>query len=169
MNWQIAKLIKESTNRIEIDECVDFTEAVKKNPDIRRMSKIVVKGYGKIYPTKKYAEFHLTISGEMILGCALTLDDVPFPFEAEVNPVFVWDADKWDEDSEDYLVKDKIELASAIWQEIFVQIPLRVTKDGAYEELKAKGIVFLTEEELQKEQENKVDPRLEVLKGLKFD
>jgi len=169
MKWQIAKLIKESAKEIEVDEEVDFSDAVKRNPDIRNMSKVLVKGKGSIYPTTRTMEFDLTLKGKMTLGCALTLDDVIYPFEATLNPVFIWDGEKYDEDSEDYLVKDTIELAPAIWQEIFMQIPLRIVKEGAYEELARQGIEILTEEDLEKEVETKLDPRFEVLKGIKFE
>ena len=169
MKWQIAKLLKTSTKQIEINEEVDFTDAVKKNPDIRRLTPVLVTGEGTIYPATRIAEFDLTIEGEMTLACALTLDDVAYPFAAKLNPVFTWDADKHNPDSDDYLVKDTIELASAVWQEIFIQIPLRVVKDSAHEELALQGIEFVSAEEHAKEMENKVDPRLEVLKNLKFD
>ena len=169
MKWQIAKLIKAGTKEIEINEEVDFTDAVKRNPDIRSMSNVLVMGKGMIFPTDHKMEFNLMIKGEMTLGCALTLDDVSYPFEATLNPVFTWDEKKYDEDSEDYLIKDTIELASVLWQEIFIQIPLRVVKEGAYDELARQGIEILTEEDLKKEAETKIDPRLEVLKGLKFE
>jgi uncharacterized protein len=169
MKWQIAKLLKESTKEIEINEEIDFSDAVKRNPDIRSMTLVTVKGKGAIFTTERKVAFDLTIKGEMTLGCALTLDDVSYPFETTIHPVFIWDIDKYDEDSEDYLVKDTIELASAVWQEIFIQIPLRVVKDGAYEELARQGIEILSEEKVKKEAENKIDPRFEILEGLKFE
>ena len=169
MKWQIARLVKESTKEIEINEEIDFSDAVKRNPDIRKMSKVQATGKGLIYSTERMMEFDLTIKGEMTLSCALTLDDVIYPFEAALNPRFTWNPDTYDEDSEDYLVKDTVELASAIWQEIFIQIPLRVIKEGAYEELAHQGIEILTDEDLEEEAQTKIDPRLEVLKGLKFE
>lgn len=169
MKWQIAKLLKQSTTEIEVNEEVDFSDAVKRNPDIRSMSKVLVTGKGIVSTTERKIEFDLTIKGEMTLACALTLDDVIYPFEAKLNPKFVWDANKYDEDSEDYLFKDTIELASAVWQEIFIQIPLRVVKEGAHEELARLGVEIVSEEELENEAKNKVDPRFAALEGLKFE
>ena len=169
MKWQIAKLIKESAKEIEIDEEVDFTDVVKQNPDIKKMSKVFVTGKGFFYPTIRTMKFDLTIKGEMTLNCALTLDDVIYPFEATLNPIFIWDHERHDLSSEDYLIKDTIELAPIIWQEIFIQIPLRVVKDGAYDELARQGIEIFSEEDLRKEANTKVDPRFLVLKGLKFE
>lgn len=169
MKWQIAKLLKDSTKEIEINEAVDFSDAVKRNPDIRNMTEVFVTGKGVIFSTERKMEFELTIKGEMTLGCALTLDDVIYPFDAKINPTFIWDPNKYDADSEDYLVKDTIELASTIWQEIFIQIPLRVVKVGAYEELEKQGIEIISEEELEKEVNTKVDPRFAALEKLKFE
>jgi uncharacterized protein len=169
MKWQIARLLKESIKEIEINEEVDFSDAVKRNPDIRSMTKIAVVGKGFIFTTERRMEFDLTIKGEMTLGCALTLDDVSYPFEATINPVFIWDIDKYDGDSEDYYARDTIELAPAIWQEIFIQIPLRVVKEGAYEELARQGIEIFSAEEIENEAKNKVDPRFAALEGLKFE
>jgi len=169
MKWQIAKLIKESAKEISIDEEVDFSDAVKQNPNIRKMSKVSVTGKGFIDSTTRTINFDLTIKGEMTLSCALTLDDVIYPFEVTLNPTFIWDQERYDENSEDYLVKDTIELAPIIWSEIFIQIPLRVVKEGAYDELARQGIEILTAEDLEKEEKNKVDPRFSVLKGLKFE
>ena len=169
MKWQIAKLIKAGAKEIEINEEVDFTDAVKRNPDIRGMSNVLVTGKGTLDRAERRAAFDLIIQGEMTLACALTLDDVSYPFQATLNPVFIWDEEKYDEDSEDYLAKDTIELASVLWQEIFIQIPLRIVKEGAYDELARQGIEILTEEDIEKEAESKIDPRLEVLKGLKFE
>ena len=169
MKWQIAKLIKESTKEIFVNEEVDFADAVKQNPDIKKMSKILVTGKGFLYPTTRTMKFHLAIKGQMTLSCALTLDDVIYPFAATLNPVFIWDEKEYDLNSEDYLVKDKIDLAPIIWQEIFIQIPLRIVKEGAYDELAQQGIEILTEEEFAKDAKNKVDPRFSVLKELKFE
>ena len=169
MKWQIAKLLKEGEKELIINEEVDFSDAAKRNPDMRSMTKVLVTGKGTIFTTTRKMIFDLSIKGEMTLGCALTLDDVIYPFEATVNPTFVWDDSKYDEDSEDYLVKDTIELAPAIWQEIFIQVPLRVVKEGAHAELKRQGIEILSEEAFEEEVENKADPRFAILEGLKFE
>ena len=169
MKWQIAELIKEQTKEIQVDEEVDFSDAVRQNPDIKNMSKVHVKGKGFIDTTTRTVAFDLTIKGKMTLSCALTLDDVSYPYEATISPTFTWDLERYDENYADYLIKDTIELASVIWQEIFIQIPLRVVKDGAYDELDRQGIEILTAEDLKKETEITDDPRFSVLKGLKFE
>lgn len=169
MKWQVAKLLKTSTKEVIIDEEIDLTDAVKKNPDIKNVTNILVTGKGFVDATKRKMTFDLTIKGQMTLACALTLDDVIYPFEASLSPVFIWDVDQYDEESEDYLIRDTIELAPTIWQEILIQIPLRVVKAGAYDELARQGIEILTEEALKEEAKTQMDPRFSVLEGLKFE
>lgn len=170
MKWQISKLVKTSTKEIDIDEEVDFSDAAKRNPDIRSLSPVHVTGRANLDNSTRTIEFQLNIKGSMTLGCALTLDDVIYPFEADIQPLFTWDEKRWDEDSDEYFIKgDHLELAPVVWQEIFLQIPLRVVKEGAYEEIQKQGIEILTPDVLEEEGRNKVDPRFSVLEGLKFE
>ena len=170
MKWQISKLLKTSTKELDVNEEVDFTDAAKRNPDIRRLSLIQVTGSAAIEPQTRTVDFQLKIKGEMTLGCALTLDDVAHSFEADINPIFTWNVENHDEESEEHLIKgDHLELAPVIWQEIFLQIPLRVVKEGAYEEIEQQGIEILTPEALEEESKKRVDPRFSVLEALQFE
>ena len=170
MRWQIAKLIKESTKSIEIDECIDFSTVVERNPDVRRISKVNIAGDADVRFSERKAIFRLSIKGEMTLGCAISLDDVVCPIDIDAEFVFVWDSAYYDEANEEHLINgDVIELAPMIWQEIFLQIPLRVVKDGAYDVLKEQGIEVESEEDYLNRESDKIDPRLAVLSQLKID
>ena len=152
-----------------IDELVDFSDIVNAHDEIRKLSKVKVTGTGQLQGKK--VVFNLHIEGTMTLACALTLDDVEYPFDYDSVEVFVLDADLYEEGEDEYLVTGTtIELAPVIWQNILLQKPLRVVKEGAYEEMKKKGIEFETEEDLhESEAEPKVDPRLAVLSKLLND
>ena len=165
MKWKIAKLLKERVQEIKVNEEIDFTDAAAANPDIKSMTTVLVTGKGYVFSTDCKIVFDLSIKGCMRLACALTLDDVDYPFVATLHPVFVWDIKRYDAASEDYLVKDIIELAPVIWQEIYLRIPLRVVKVGAYEELERLGINFQDAQVLEND-ENQIDPRFAVLKEL---
>jgi len=167
--YKIAKLIKASTTEISINEAVDFADAVNQHFDIKKLSKILVTGKGLLKPTSRTMEFELTITGEMTLSCALTLDEVAYPFATTINPTFTWNAEQHDPYSEDYLIKDTVELAPLIWQEILIQVPQRVVKDGAHAELKRLGIELLSEENHQLEAKNTIDSRFLVLEKLEFE
>ena len=139
MKWAIAQLIKQGSKVFEIDELVDFSDIVNAHDEIRKLSKVKVTGTGQLQGKK--VVFNLHIEGTMTLACALTLDDVEYPFDYDSVEVFVLDADLYEEGEDEYLVTGTtIELAPVIWQNILLQKPLRVVKEGAYEEMKKKGI-----------------------------
>ncbi|MCL1950620.1 MAG: YceD family protein [Turicibacter sp.] len=170
MKWAIAQLIKQGSEVFEVHETVDFSKLLKPNDEIRHISPVKVDGTGQLQGKK--VVFNLHIEGEMTLGCALTLDDVPYPFEADLFEIFVLDSEAYDEETDDILVTSTVlELAPVIWQNIYLQKPLRVVKDGAYEELKKQGIELESEEDLLTEatSEERVDPRLAVLSKLLGD
>ncbi|MGL4373106.1 MAG: YceD family protein, partial [Turicibacter sp.] len=168
MKWAIAQLIKKGSEIFEIDETVDFEDIVKRHDEIRSMSKVRVTGTGQLQQGKKKIVFVLHIEGTMTLPCALTLDDVVYPFDSDSVEIFVLDKDIYEEDEDEYLVTGTtVELAPVVWQNILLQKPLRIVKDGAYDEIKKRGIEIESEEEFAQaamaEQANKIDPRLAIL------
>ena len=169
MKWAIAQLVKQGSKVFEIDELIDFSDIVNAHDEIRKLSKLKVTGTGQLQGKK--VVFNLHIEGTMTLPCAVTLDDVEYPFDYDSVEIFVLDADLYEEGEDEYLVTGTtIELAPIIWQNILLQKPLRVGKEGAYAEMKKKGIDFETEEDLhESEPEVKVDPRLAVLSKLLND
>ena len=162
MKWAIAQLVKQGSKVFEIDELIDFSDMVNAHDEIRKLSKVKVTGTGQLQGKK--VVFNLHMEGTMTLPCAVTLDDVEYPFDYDSIEIFVLDADLYEEGEDEYLVTGTtIELAPIIWQNILLQKPLRVVKEGAYEEMKKQGIEFETEEDLhESEPEVKVDPRLAV-------
>ena len=89
MKWAIAQLIKQGSQIFEIDELVDFSDVVKHHDEIRKLSKVKVTGTGQLQGKK--VVFNLHIEGTMTLPCALTLEDVDYPFtfnyEDSIQPV----------------------------------------------------------------------------------
>ena len=173
MKWQIAKLVKQQTNQVVIDEEVDFSSLVERNSDVRELSNVRISGEGRVKASEKRVIFKLDISGTMTLGCALTLEDVIYPFRIQTTEIFTWNDDAYDETSDEHLVTgNQIELAPIVWQNIFLEIPLKVVSDNAYEKLKAQGIEIESEEEFyasKDAEKSKIDPRFEVLKHLNLD
>ena len=170
MKWAIAQLIKHGSEIFEINELVDFTDILKKSDDIRKLSKVKVTGTGQLQGKKVI--FNLHIEGTMTLPCALTLDDVDYPYSVDTVEVFVLDSENYQEGDDEYLVTGTtVELAPVVWQNIVLQKPLRVVKEGAYDELKKQGIELESEDDLHesKSEVPKVDPRLAVLSKLLND
>ncbi len=168
MKWSVSQLIKQGSKVFEIDETIDFKNVVEDRDEIRQLSKIKVTGTGQLQAKK--VVFQLHIEGTMTLACALTLDDVQYPFETDTVEIFVLDSELYQDGEDEHLVTGTtVDLTPIIWQNVMLEKPLRVVKDGAYDEMEKRGIDIESEEEFEEAQAKSkpaVDPRLAVLSKL---
>ncbi len=148
------------------DELVDVSQLEKLNNDIRQIDPVRVKGM--CTAEKEELIFTFTITGEMILPCARTLVDVTYPFEINATEVFSMSDTLDQEDEEDGihpLTEETLDLTPYIMENIILETPFRVfSNEKALEE--GEGWSFFEEDELEAEQENKIDPRLAKLQSL---
>ena len=71
----------------------------------------------------------LEIKGEMTLPCSITLNDVIYPFDIKTEVKL----SNEDEEDEEYvkIIQNNIDIISIIWQNIVLEIPLRVVSEDA--------------------------------------
>ncbi len=166
LNWTVNELLQYKDEGLSLDETVNLPEVIARDPEVRDLTPVHVKGFVEFNPA--YLTFHLTVSGEMTLPCAITLQDVLYPFNiqtAETYPL----KDEKNLEIEDTPVEvihslesDDIDLKNALTEAILVEKPMRVISEEARKaaKLEGQGWSVITEED-KKEQ---VDPRLEKLK-----
>ena len=94
MKWAIAQLVKQGSKVFEIDELIDFSDIANAHDEIRKLSKVKVTGTGQLQGKK--VVFNLHMEGTMTLPCAVTLDDVEYPFDYDSIEIFVLDADLYE-------------------------------------------------------------------------
>lgn len=153
----VSLLLSNVVDELVIDEIINFSKEEYSSTDIIELSEIKING---VITKLNTGEINLKIeaSGEMMLPCSITLDPVKYPFNIKIDEII-------DEKDENNLRKDEntLELKEFLWQNIVVEIPLRVVSDHAYDkEYKGNGWKLITEED-KKENGNK---SLEVLKQL---
>lgn len=167
MKWTIPQILKIANTTIEFEEWLDFSEVVKQHKQLRDLSRVHVYGTGRVEGNSKI-HFNINITGEMTLGCAVTLEDVVVPFNISDDEIFVLN-DKVE--SDEYLKPfgQTIDLTPVVWAMILLEIPIRVVSDKA-KKLPGKGkgwqVISNDEynqkiDELQKEKD--IDPRLSKL------
>lgn len=109
-------------NEVFIDEDIAFAEEYYIDSDIRDVKNFHVKGNIMI----DYEDFIVTdlvLTGELILPCAVTLDDVLYPIEVKMEE----NIGKF----EDFYNKNKntLDILPFIWENIVTEVPIRVVKE----------------------------------------
>ena len=139
MRFDLTNLIANVVDAININEFVNIPEELIKASDIRRLDNVIFTG--KI--TKDY-DMNLVLngvlSGTMVLPDDVTLEDTDYEFKSVIE-----------ENIEEVikLEKNTIDILELLWQNILVEIPLKVhNPKNDNIKLEGNGWRFITEEEL---------------------
>ena len=157
MNINLSKLLNHQVDEIVIDEIINIPKDYL-NDDIKDISEVKVKG--NIINNDYLIELNLNISCNLTLICSISLKDVDFPVNINVNEELS------EEDSEEFnkILNNSIDLLPIIWQNILMEIPMKVVSPDVKEEnVYGDGWKFITNEE---EEDKEIDPRLSKLKDL---
>ena len=155
MNINLLSLLNNQVDEIVINDTIDIPKEYL-NDDIKDISKVKVNG--KITYNDYLIEANLNISCTLTLICSVSLKDVIYPINIEVNEEIS------DESDEDFnkILNNSIDLLPIIWQNILMEIPMKVVSpDIKDENIYGDGWKLITNEE---EEEKEIDPRLSKLK-----
>lgn len=106
-------------SKMDIDENFNIDESLYKNTDIRKLKDMKVKGTVSI-DYEDEINLNLTITGTMILPCAISLKDVPYDFVSEIDE----NIGKFEEIYKNN--KNSLEISEILWENIVLEIPIRV-------------------------------------------
>lgn len=160
---------KELTNQIEVhfEEKLDFDlHDFHELPRLKNLHDVIVKGNGHYDCSTQRFEVDLDLAGEMVVPCAVSLEDICLPFETTAHEVFSF-LNTSDEDVHE-CKKDFLDLYSVVFQLILAEVPLKAVKEGI-EYPKGDGWEVLTEMEYRNRTRSEIDPRLAKLKDFKFE
>ena len=150
----LTKLIYNNLYKLPIKGEVIVPKEMLKNTDIRRISPVKVEGY--IFNNEEEYELYITIKGTMILPCARTLKDVEYPFSNEIDEII-----GENDDNSLEINQNRLDIFPIVWQNILVDVPLRVlAPDASDEPASGDGWRLITEDT----NEEVIDPRLAKLK-----
>lgn len=153
----LTKLIYNQIDKIDIDDSISIGKDYIDGSDIKDISD--VKIIGSIEEEGPSYIVNLNIKCELTLTCAVSLKDVKYPIDININEII----SENDENIEifDKIVNNSIDLVPIIWQNILMEVPIRVVSPDIKEEnIYGDGWKFITKEEENKE----IDPRLSKLK-----
>ncbi len=154
----LSKLFYNQLESIEINDSVDIpVDYYKDNNDIKDVSKVKIKG--EIYDNGENCTVSINIKCNLTLICSISLKDVNYPIDINIEENISENGE--DLENFDKIINNSIDLLPIIWQNILVEVPIKVVSPDLEEKnIYGEGWKFVTTEEENKE----VDPRLEKLK-----
>ena len=148
----ISNLINENVGSITFEGEVIVPDELVKTTEVKELKNVYASG--KVIDAGEYGfEISMNIKGTMVLTCAVSLEDVDYDFNIDVNENI--------EKIEDFEKNNSnlLDITSIIWENIVLEIPLRVVKENAKIKTEGEGWSFL-------EEEKHTDPRFDKLKEL---
>ncbi len=126
MNIDLTPLINNKVESLEIKEEVVIPEDLYKSTDIRKMRPVKIDGYIEDLGDKLY-NLHINISGNMILPCALSLEDVDYPFNFTINQS-VGETEDFEQNYK--IISNILDILPILWENIVLEIPNKVVKEN---------------------------------------
>lgn len=137
MKWSVAQLKKLTVNPYQFSTEFVFSEEAKLIEDILNIDIALVKGtITRVDDEIFKIDYQLEVS--LTLSCALTLEPVEYPMNIEQSDL-IGHADEENDDVIE-ITNNTIDLRNIIWDNILVNIPIRVVREDAYEILAKRHI-----------------------------
>lgn len=161
MEYNLLRLKNDLERFIPIEEEYSFSKEQLKGTDVISLDDMKVVGeitkdaIDNIY-------LNVDVSGTLVLPCAITLKPVDYPFNIKIEG----NIDELVGENEKSVKKDEntLDILPIIWENILMEIPMRVVSKGAEEELsnlEGNGWKVITEED-----DGEINPELAKLKDL---
>ncbi|MBQ0138938.1 MAG: DUF177 domain-containing protein [Kurthia sp.] len=164
MKWAIPQLSKYRQNGMPVDQMAQLDGVMSRNKDIRHITPVHVEGFCTFSAGQMNCHFHVT--GELILPCSRTWEDVKFPLDFETDEIFRWGETAGEnyEDNVHPVEGDVIDVTPVLEELVLLEIPMQVYKEDAQViQPKNDSWSFMSAEEFEQQSEKdeqKVDPRL---------
>lgn len=167
MKFSRSELEKTQDSRINISEELEFE--LDNHPLCQELRDVHAEGYAYYDNPSGQLTIELSVEGEMIVPCAITLKPLSHEFETRLLEVFSFHMP--DEDDEDtiYIEGDELDFGPFVLGAILTEVPLNLKDPDLESYPEGDGWNVMTEEEYQKEKSEEIDPRLAKLKDLKID
>lgn len=130
MNFDIIRLNNNIVKSIPVDLTYSFTREELDGTDLISLDDVKVTG--EIFKNSLgNIELYLNVVGVMVLPCAITLKPVSYPFDIEISGEYDEIMQEMGEISTNF--KNTIDIFPIIWENILMEIPMRVVSDDVSE------------------------------------
>ncbi len=138
-------------SEVVVEETYSFPEDDLKNTGVTSINDITIDGtitldaLGEIY-------LDLEVNGTMVIPCAITLKPVDYPFSIVIEGTLEEILDETTEKTINY--QNSLDILPIIWENILMEIPMRVVSEGAEEvELSGDGWKLITDDDKKENSE----------------
>ena len=146
MNIDLTKLITSNLEELLVEGPVEIKEESYKSTSIRKLKDVSFKGEILKLCDNSY-QIAGILEGIMILPDDITLENVEYPFQTEIEEKF--NEISTDNENNLKIVQNRLDIHDFLWQNILVEIPLKVKLDKNENlTLKGNGWRLVTESEL---------------------
>ena len=122
MKYSLQWIIKHK-GTFDFEEEITFPcEMFEKYAHINGLKDVIVSGTGNLDTRDKRLYVDLNIKGTMILPCALTLEDVDYPFDIDSTEVFSFEKPDPLEDVHE-AKKDVVDFTPVVFSNIMLEVP----------------------------------------------
>lgn len=138
----LTRLRNKIDSILNIDFTYSFSEEELKNTEIKKLDNVKINGYIRRNSLDEM-EINITISGTMVLTCSITLKDVNYDFKIELDDIL----DRILEEN-DKKMQNTIDILPIIWENILLEVPMKVvSEDATLEKTEGDGWKLITEDE----------------------
>ena len=147
MKWSVSQLRKLTTNPYHFSLELDFSNEAENVEDIQNIGIALVEGtISRVDDDIFRCTYHLKV--ELVLSCSLTLEPVNYLMDFEQEDLIGYTNENYDDVVE--ISGNTVDLKAIVWDNIIVNIPIRIVRDDAYEILASRNISLdedMTDEE----------------------
>jgi len=144
MKIDITKLFNGILDKIDIHETYNFSDEDINNAGMLNLSEVKIDGYVDL--EGDFIGLNLTVKGIMVLPCNITLKPVDYAFSIKIDEII--------DENEDFLAQNKkfnqntIDILPIIWENIVMEIPMRIVSDEALDiKLEGQGWKLISEDD----------------------
>ena len=143
----LTRLVIGNVDYVSIDDDVIIDNSYFVDTSIHDL--VGVRFYGDVRRIGDEYQLKGIVSGIMVLSHDITLEDVDYSFEVNIEEDFA------DGDENFKIVQNKLDITDFLWQNILVEVPSKIKKLGNEDlKLEGDGWRLITEDELEESSNN---------------
>lgn len=139
MNIDLASLYSGVDEFLEIDKFIEIDSSYYENTDIINLPKVWVNGTISL-DSSNNIDCNLKVKGDMILNDSISLEEVSYPFECEINKKI---------EKNDINFENTLDIIPILWENIVLEVPLKFTTVKDTSKFSGDGWKIISEEELK--------------------